>query len=434
MNKISKLYFVILIIVIPIPLYAYLDPGTGSMLFSAFIGIIGTVFFLAKGLFSKIVNLPSFIRGKTQNRGSSYDIVFYSEGAQYWPVFKPVIEQLEKRGIEAHYFTSGDNDPALKMNYKYIKSRHIGKGNKAYFVMNTLEADVVVMTTPGLDVLQLKRSRGVKHYCHITHSAAGCSGYSTYGLDYYDSVLVGGIEDKQVIEELESKRNIRKKKVEVIGCSYLDTYRDKLEHIKKNGGPEFFRNDLKTVLISPTWGETSLLYKHGEELIKTLINSGKYNIIVRPHPQSFISDTRLINRLSDKFPDNDRLVWNRDSENLPVLRQSDIMVSDFSGIIFDYVFLFERPVLTFAGAYDKRCKDDMDCAREPWVLTVLEDIGRTLRPEDVSNICPIIDATIESDVLNTAKIRKFRSDMDAFPGEAGQRAADILIEIKKSVK
>ncbi len=48
-------YFVILLLFIPVlPLFAYLDPGTGSMIVSAIIGALATVAFVLKGWFYKI--------------------------------------------------------------------------------------------------------------------------------------------------------------------------------------------------------------------------------------------------------------------------------------------------------------------------------------------------------------------------------------------
>ena len=40
----------------------------------------------------------------------------------------------------------------------------------------------------------------------------------------------------------------------------------------------------------------------------------------------------------DQFPDSDQIEWNRDADNFEVLRKSDIMISDYSGVIFDFAF------------------------------------------------------------------------------------------------
>ena len=47
------LSIVVLFIIIQSSLFCYIDPGTGSLLFSALFGIIGTLFFLSKAALGK---------------------------------------------------------------------------------------------------------------------------------------------------------------------------------------------------------------------------------------------------------------------------------------------------------------------------------------------------------------------------------------------
>ncbi len=52
------LYFILLLLTIPVlPTFAYLDPGTGSMIVSAIIGALATVVFIFKGWFYKIFRM-----------------------------------------------------------------------------------------------------------------------------------------------------------------------------------------------------------------------------------------------------------------------------------------------------------------------------------------------------------------------------------------
>ncbi|MCK5736209.1 MAG: hypothetical protein KAH21_06995 [Spirochaetaceae bacterium] len=52
------LYFLLIFLTIPVlPIFAYLDPGTGSMIVSAIIGAVATVAFIFKGWFYKIFRM-----------------------------------------------------------------------------------------------------------------------------------------------------------------------------------------------------------------------------------------------------------------------------------------------------------------------------------------------------------------------------------------
>ena len=72
--------------------------------------------------------------------------------------------------------------------------------------------------------------------------------------------------------------------------------------------------------------------EYGKKIIDVLLQTG-YHIIVRPHPQSFTSEKDLMEGLMKEYPDSEQLEWNRDADNFEVLKRSDILISDFSGVI-----------------------------------------------------------------------------------------------------
>jgi len=419
-------------LVLPIQLFAYLDPGTGSMLFSMILGIVATSFFVLKSLIFKLVHLPALLAGKKLEVGNEFRIVFYSEGGFYWPVFQTALEELSKYDIPVLYLTSDEKDPAFAAEIKNISMQYTGKGMKAYFYLNRLKADIVVMTTPGLDVLQIKRSKGVRHYIHITHSAGGCSGYKTYGIDYYDTVLTGGDADIAMIREIESKRPIKKKNLEAVGCTYLDVTRNKLKSADFMVS-KYFSNDRKTVLISPTWGSHGLLSVFGDKVFQLLIDNTDYNIIIRPHPQSFICEENLIQSLKENYSDSQRIYWDSNKSNINSLAQSDIMISDFSGIIFDYLFVFGKPVISHVSGYDKRSKDSMDLDDDPWNISVLKKIGTNIDENNIDFLPDILKENFNRSNDLSYIIDTLRNDMDKYPGESGRRCAEYIYNLYRSM-
>jgi len=288
------------------------------------------------------------------------------------------------------------------------------------------------MTTPGLDIMQIKRSKGVRHYINITHAAGGCAEYRTYGLDYFDTVLTGGDADIAMIRELESKRPIKKKNLEAVGCTYLDVIRRNLnsDNFKVN---RYFDNDRKTVLISPTWGNHGLLLLRGEKLFQLLIEKTDYNIIVRPHPQSFISELEMIEPLKKKYSDSRRIYWDRDKSNLNSLAQADIMISDFSGIIFDNLFIFGKPVISHISGYDKRGKDAMDLEDDPWNVRILREIGTNIDDDNIDSLPDILRENLSRSRDLSSVVDKLRKDMDKYPGESGKRCAEYIFNLYKTI-
>jgi len=169
----------------------YIDPGTGSALFSILIGAAATVYFLGRAL---IIKLKVFFSGGKTVKDASLEhpFVIYNEGKQYWNVFKPVLDEFENRKKELLYLTSAQDDPVFDTSWSFVKPEFIGEGNRAFARLNMLRAGICLMTTPGLDVYQLKRSKMVKHYSHILHAPSDATMYRLFGFDYFDSVLLTG--------------------------------------------------------------------------------------------------------------------------------------------------------------------------------------------------------------------------------------------------
>ena len=398
----------------------YIDPGTGSMLFSILIGAAATLFFVAKAAWIKLKILLS---GKKDCSGivdASYKTyVIYNEGNQYWNVFKPVADEFEKRKIPLMYYTSSKTDPIFDQKYEFVTSEYIGEGNTAFAKLNMLSAGFVLMTTPGLQVYQLKRSKSVKHYSHVLHMPNDATTYRLFGLDYFDSVLLTGDYQKDDIRTLEKNRGINSKDLVTVGCSYLDVLSEKINSIPAE------ENHVFTVLVSPSWGEVGVLKRFGERLLDPLAATG-WKIIVRPHPQSKKSEADMLKRLEERYKDYANVEWDYNRDNIYSMKKADIMISDFSGIVFDYTFLCNKPVMYVNTDMDLRPYDAYDLNKQLWQFSVLEKIGIKLEEKDFANIKEVIQNASDSpELAEQRKIAKETAWMNI--GKAGEKIADYMI-------
>lgn len=404
-------------------IYSYIDPGTGSMLISATIALISVAFFMIKGFIYRKFNI-SGEKGQSIDPNKHYDLVFYSEGKQYWNVFKPLVIECADRGIAVTFLTSDKNDPALNANLNGIETIYIGSGLESYFSLNRLRANVVVMTTPGLDLLEIKRSKNVAHYVHLTHAPRCVAGYKAYALDYFDSVLIGGEGDVDVIRFFEKLRDLPKKEIQVIGHTYVDVYREILR--ERNYDYSMFNERRTTILVSPTWSNHGLLTKYGKTLLQKLVDIDTYNIIVRPHPQSVLTEKEMLEELQSLFPNSENLIWDTDIENLRAMAHADIMISDFSGNIFDFFVLFNKPILTMSSNYEKRGRDVIDMPEDPWDIKTLNKLGATLNSEDIDNLPAIIEETIKHYGQNNSVAPETVAIFNKYPNESGVRGVDFI--------
>ena len=398
--------------------FLYIDPGTGSMLFSILIGALATVYFLSRAAWIKIKFLFTGKKGNIDK--SSYRFVIYNEDIRYWNVFKPVLDAFENHETEVTYFTSCKEDPVFKAEYKFVFSQYIGEGNTAFAKLNFLSADVVLMTTPGLDVYQLKRSRNVKHYAHLEHSVGDATMYRMFGLDYFDSILVTGMYKEKDVRWLEEHRNINRKEIVSVGCTYLDEFKKRIEKIPAEEDHKF------TVLLSPSWGPSAILSRYGEKLLDSLQATG-WNIIVRPHPQSRISEKEILDRLTSRYKDIENIIWDYNSDNIFSLKKADIMISDFSGIIYDYTFLCDKPVMYVNADMDLRMYDAWYVpGQKPWQVNAVKKFGIELKESQFSNIKEIIQNARDSKELEDLR-HKAKNEAWENIGFAGEKVYEFMV-------
>ncbi len=403
----------------------YIDPGTGSMLFTIILGLLTTSVFFIRSVAIKLKFLMHGGRVRSNAESSSAEYIIYNEGKQYLTVFTPICDEFEKRCIPVTYWTSYKQDPLLSKGYKYIDCKYIGEGNYAFAKLNMMKAKTCLATTPGLGVYQWKRSPNVNNYVHILHSVGSAAGYRMFGLDFFDSVLLSGEFQISEIREIERKRGLTPKDLVIVGCTYLDYLRSRLLNNAKTAVKK------TTVLLAPSWGSSSILCRFGKEIIDSLIRT-EFQIIIRPHPQSIISDKGALDKLMDLYPDNEQLRWNFDSDNFDVLNESDIMISDFSGVMFDYALVFNKPIIyTEVSSFDSAPYDACWLDKPLWKYSVYSSFGRELNEADFPNLRTVIQDVINDKDLQSGR-DKARDEAWQYIGEAATKTVDYLVALNRN--
>lgn len=398
----------------------YIDPGTGSMLFTILIGLLGTALYLFRNAFVKLRFLIGGGADKKRVEEERVPYAIFSDHKHYWNSFEPICDEFDKRGLSLLFLTASPDDPALQKVYQHVQCRFIGEGNHAFAKLNFLKADILLSTTPGLDVYQWKRSKGVKWYIHVLHMASDPTGYRMFGLDYYDALLFSGEYQVEQARKLEALRGLPAKEIQLVGVPYLDKMLLRME-----AEPAVEEHPV-TILLAPSWGKSSLLNRYGERIIEAALKTG-YHVIVRPHPQSFISEKELIDRLMKAFPESDHLEWNRDNDNYEVLRHSDLMISDFSGVIFDFSLVFQKPVIYADTSFDKSPYDAWWLDEDLWVFKTLPKIGRQLTADSLGTLKEMIDEMLNNPLYLDA-IAQARDEAWVHRGQSASLIVDYMIK------
>ncbi len=314
-------------------------------------------------------------------------LVFYSEGSGFYKYFKGVIEYLlENTNITIHYITGDPNDVIFSIAEKEpkIKPYYIGE-KKLITLMMKMEADIVVMTMPDLENFHIKRSYIKKdiQYIFIPHSMCSLNlTMRTASIDHFDTIFCTGKHQVEETEKTEIAYGLPKKKLVKWGYCLLDDMR--AEYSKMEPAKE------KTVLIAPSWQKDNIVDSCLEEILDGL--RGKdYKIIVRPHPQHVRHQPEKMEMLKARYENDDNIEIQTDFSSNDTVFQADMMITDWSGIAYEYSFTTYKPVIFIDTPMKIMNPEYTKIDTEPFNIWMRDILGKVVKPEDVSGIGDVID-------------------------------------------
>jgi hypothetical protein len=404
----------------------YIDPASTSALLYIVVAVIATLAFTLRGFFYRVRNVILGRGFKSSQDFDNIDIIFYSEGRQYWPVFYPIIKALEKKGVPCAYLTSDKNDSGLEYKSEMYRSKYIGNLTMTSVYLNRLKAKFVGMTTPQLDVMMIRRSKKVQHYGHIVHAPIDVFTYRKFAFDYFDSVFCSGPHQIEGITKLEEKRNTQKKLLLETGLTYYDVM---VEDIKQLPVPDKTK---PIVLVAPTWKEYSIINRFGVRFFESLLKESTYDVILRPHPQSYVSFPKLMEEIEQRFKDEPRFAIDRNQLGTESMAKSDMMISDLSGVFWDYAFLYSKPVLLLKTEFDNiEGFEGSELDHTMWEMRERGRLGKEFDEQDVDNINTIVKEMLQNPPLMQLQELKNQSVFNF--GNAGEVAANQIIKIINNI-
>ncbi len=402
----------------------YIDPASTSALLYIIIALLATIAFSLRGYFYRLKNLVLGRGFIASDELGGTEIVFYSEGKQYWYVFLPIIRALEKKEIPCAYLTSDKEDPGLDYQSDLYTSKYIGNITMTSVYLNKLKAKFVGMTTPQLDVMMIRRSKRVQHYGHIVHAPIDVFTYRKFAFDYFDSVFCSGPHQIEGIKKLEEKRGTQKKLLLETGLTYYDVMLDDLNSITAVEK----RNPI--VLVAPTWKEYSIINRFGVSFFSSLLKNTTFEVIFRPHPQSYVSFPKLMAELNAFAESEPRLSVDTKPSGTESMAKADIMISDLSGVIWDYAFLFSKPVLLLKTEFETiEGFEGSELNYPMWEMRERPKLGRIFTEEDIDSIGAIANELIGNPP--SVQLEKLRDESVYNFGNAGETAASQILDIVK---
>ena len=272
-------------------------------------------------------------------------LVFYSEASGFYKYFQNIIEELLRRSnVTIHYITSDPDDQifALAEREPRLQPYYIGERRMITLFMK-MDADIVCMTMPDMDTYQYKRSyvRRDIEYVYIFHGMfSGLITLRKGALDHFDTLLTPTPGFEEEMRAWNRVNGLPDQKMVPCGYGVIDNMAAQYDAMEKT------EHDPKTILIAPSWQEGNILDSCLQELCEPLLASG-YDVTVRPHPQYIRRYPQKLERLMAACAGYDagRFRFQTDFSSNETVFSSDLLVTDWSNIGYEYALATKKPVL-----------------------------------------------------------------------------------------
>lgn len=364
-------------------------------------------------------------------------LVFYSESNGFYKYYAGTIKFiLDHTNIPLHYITSDPNDSIFSMAESnphihpyYINSNHL------ITLMMKMDADVVVMTMPDLETFQIKRSivREDVEYIYIPHCTNSLNLTMRKGcVDHFDAILATGKHQREEFEEMQKLHGIHNQVIVDAGYPLLDDlYHDYQNMLAKHTDKEKNR---KTVLIAPSWQKGNIIDSCLDQILEQLKNLD-FDIIVRPHPQHVRHMPERMEQLKQRYSEYKNIEIQTDfSSNEPIF-MSDAIITDWSGIAYEYAFTTLKPVLFIDTPMKIMNPDYKELNVEPFNIWLREKIGGVVKPEEVEKVSEMIRDMLSNGDRYSEMIKKYRDEYDYNFLTSGEESARFIIhEVMAKIK
>jgi hypothetical protein len=360
-------------------------------------------------------------REVTELLRSRHQIIFYAESIHYYQYFEKLISDLLASGRELVYITSDKKDPILRaapagITPVYVKT-FLG------FLFTRLKADVVIMTMTDLGNYLYKRSAAVGKYVYVFHAAVSThQQYSEKAFFNYDAVLCAGSYQVEELRTVEKRYGLPEKELIPYGYPLFDSIQKINSSHRENKGKN---KEGTNILIAPSWFPGCIFDTCLHDLCRQF-SFTRYNIVIRSHPEfekRRKKEFLAITRLRDRYP---HLSIDVDSDVTASLVTSDILITDRSGIAFEFAFGTQRPVIFIDTALKEMNKEWRKLGIEPVENSIRNKLGISILPGEVDKILSKI-SDLEGDNGFAERIKNLQAEMFYHSYEKGPAFISSLL-------
>lgn len=349
-------------------------------------------------------------------------VVAYAEDDYSWNQLGGYVEALTvEQGLPVTYITSDPDDPIVAD--PPAKVTPIVLTTQLPVAFPKIDSPVTLTTMPDLGQLGIKRPEDTKLFYSFHSLNSIHMSYRDGAFDAYDAFFCTG--PYQVAELQRRFELIGKEGTELHEVGYY-----KLDRLSAMAQAQSMREQVRPlVVIAPSWGANNILEGYGTQTISAIADMD-VDVMIRPHPAMFESiypeGAAIIDTLESEFAGLPNVRFERSITSEESLVEGDILISDWSGVSFEYAFSTERPVVFIDTPRKVKNENWQDLGISPYEDRMRSEIGEIVEPGEPRELRSVIERMLEHRDHYRDRILEAR-DREIFNfGSAASAGAEII--------
>ena len=344
--------------------------------------------------------------------------IFFSESSYYRDYYIDLIINLKKLGETNIILVTSDLE-----DEKYFKNILPCFYIKNLFILRVffqiLECKFMLMTLTDLGK-NIPKSKKCQYYVYYFHAIASTHKVYTHtAFSNYDIILANGNYQVNELRSAELNFGFNKKKIVNSGYFFLD-------NLKKQANLNL--KEHRNILFAPSWNynNKNLFDDYSEKIISNLLENN-FKIILRPHPEHYKRSAKTLFKIEKKFLKNKNFLLDKNFSNLKSLERAEILITDNSAIVFEYVFIFKRPIL-YLKYSDKIHNDKLDKMK----INTLDDdfknkFGKILSIKNLEQLNNICEELMKKNTISQSEVEIFMKEKLFNINNSAEYAVNYLI-------
>ena len=318
----------------------------------------------------------------------------------------------------------------IRSSYKLIKetnkntvliiSSNKRQNNLAYYplsisLLKFVNAKIIISPSTGVGRQYLPSN--CKEFIHMPHSLVSMNMvYDANAIKSFTRFFVCGNYQSKEIQEIDKILDISPRPCKVVGYGKSD------EIIKASKSLEINK---KLVVMAPSWGKKGLLETLGIKIIEKLLNEN-LEVCLRPHPAYLKEGNKFLINLKEIFKNNDKF-FIEDSSVSSSLDRAALLISDYSGVSFEYIFMRNIPTLFVDVELKINNKFFQKCKNVPVEVAWREDLGTLAKPIPDEIVQSALNILSSNEPISD-KINRYKNDI-LWDGKCSVRVKEEVFKI-----